>query len=178
MRIDPKYFNLFIAACAAVTLVVIVFGTIKYSRSQITDFKETMETVRLDTVSFKTYSGPDSLHVSRHTGRPVIIQFWSTWSDKSLEVNKNIEEIRKENPRLDVIAAAVRDGDEQVREYIDSNDFGFYYVEGTPFFQEVLVPGVPSQILIDENGKLFSVQVGDDSKALSMQLNILLQNGD
>src|SRR5690554_7478083 len=112
MRIDPKYFNLFIAVCAVITLVVIVFGTINYSNNQVADFRENLEMVQLDTLSFKSYSSSDSLHLSHHSGNPVVIQFWSTWSDKSQDVNLRIEEIRKENPELEVIAAAVRDGDE------------------------------------------------------------------
>ncbi|MEX2346432.1 MAG: TlpA disulfide reductase family protein [Balneolaceae bacterium] len=176
MRIDPKYFNLFIAVCAVLTLIVIIYGTINYSRNQVADFKENLETIQFDTLSFSTYSGSDSLHVSHYKGNPVIIQFWSTWSGKSLGVNRNLEMIRKNNPRLTVIAAAVRDGDEQIREYIRESDYNFHYVDGTAFFQEIFIPGVPAQILIDENGELFSSHVGDDMEALSGELNNLLQN--
>lgn len=175
MRLDPKYFNLFIAFCALITIVVIVYGTINYSKNQAEDFRDNIAEVQLDTLSFKSYTG-DSLSLSHLKGDPVVIQFWSTWSGKSLDVNSQLEEYRKNNPGLKIVAAAVRDGEEQVRDYIQSKDFDFIYVEGTDFFQHLLVPGVPSQIFIDENGMLFTVQVGEDSAALSDKLNRLLRN--
>lgn len=174
MRIDPKYFNLFIAFCAFVTIIVIIYGTINYSRNQASDFRDRMNSVRLDTLSFKSYSEADSLYINEYEGSPVVIQFWSTWSGKSLEVNNHLEAARKENFRLVVIAAAVRDGEEKIMEYIHSNDHNFQFVEGTELFQDLLVPGIPSQIFINENGELSSVQVGDDQREFSRKLDILL----
>jgi hypothetical protein len=45
------------------------------------------------------------------------------------------------NSELFVIAAAVRDGEEQILEYINSHPYDFAYVDGTKFFQSVYVPG-------------------------------------
>lgn len=177
MRLDPKYFNLFIGICAVITLVVIVFGTMNYSQNQILDFKESISEIQLDTLSFNQYTSEEILQLVDLKGEPVIIHFWSTWSSKSKEVNLFLDQYHESHPNLNIIAAVVKDGDEQVQEYINNQSFDFIFTNGTLFFQELLVPGVPSQILIRSDGTLFDIQVGDDTDALRERLDKLMQNG-
>lgn len=177
MRLDPKYFNLFIAICALLTLIVIVYGTINYSNKQATEFSENLEAVRLDTLSFSRFASDEIVSLAEFEGEPVIIQFWSTWSGKSIGVNRFLDNYTGENPSLRVIGAIVRDGEEQVAEYLSENNHSFIFVEGTEFFQELLIPGVPSQILVNRSGTLFDSQVGDDIDALRIKLDSLLRDG-
>ncbi|MDX1590822.1 MAG: hypothetical protein R3283_02600 [Balneolaceae bacterium] len=177
MRLDPKYFNLFIAVCALLTLIVIVYGTINYSNKQAGEFRENLEAVRLDTLSFSRFNSDEILTIAELQGEPVIIQFWSTWSGKSIGVNHFLDEYNDVHPSLRVIGAIVRDGDQQVNRYLSENNHDFIIVEGTEFFQEILIPGVPSQILISPSGELFDSQVGDDIDGLRTKLDSLLQNG-
>ena len=174
MRLDPKYFNLFIAVCALLTMLVIIFGTIMYSNKQESDFRKSLADVRLDTLSFSAYSHEaDSLIADDFKGSPTLIQFWSTWSEKSLAVNRFLENTHQNYPELTIVAAAVRDSDELIMEHINSTSNDFIYVHGTPFFQVLLVPGMPSQILLDRDGKYFDAQVGDDTTALREKLDRL-----
>ena len=177
MRLDPKYFNLFIGICALLTLIVIIYGTINYSNKQATEFRENLEAVRMDTLSFSRFGSDQVLELADLQGEPVIIQFWSTWSGKSISVNRFLENYKGENPSLRVIGAIVRDADEKVSEYLAENNHGFIIVEGTGFFQELLIPGVPSQILVSRSGTLFDSQIGDDIDALREKLDSLLQDG-
>lgn len=174
MRLDSKYFNLFITICALLTLLVIVFGTINYSRQQIAGFREDIERIRLDTLSFQSYTEVDSVQLTSLTGRPVLIHFWSTWSGKSQLMNEQIHSYQSDHPKLQILAAVVKDGEEQVNRYIRENRYDFNYVDGTPLFQELLVPGVPSQILIDKTGRLFSVHVGNNDKTLFEELDRMI----
>jgi hypothetical protein len=178
MRLDPKYFNLFIAICALLTLIVIVYGTINYSNKQAGEFRENLEAVQLDTLSFSRFGSDEILTLAELEGEPVIIQFWSTWSGKSIGVNRFLDEYIDVHPSLRVIGAIVRDGDEQVSRYLAENNHDFMIVNGTEFFQELLVPGVPSQILVSRSGNLFDSQVGDDIDALRSKLDSLLQDGE
>ncbi|MDZ7757611.1 hypothetical protein [Rhodohalobacter sp.] len=174
MRLDPKYFNLFIAICALLTLIVIVYGTISYSNNQELDFRESLRDIRLDTLSFATYANQkDSLFADDFKGSPTMIQFWSTWSGKSLSVNRFLEKNQQDYSGLTIIAAAVRDSDELILDHINSTSNDFIYVEGTSFFQTLLVPGVPSQIFLDSDGKYFDAQVGDDTTAIREKLDRL-----
>ncbi|PWN06352.1 TlpA family protein disulfide reductase [Rhodohalobacter mucosus] len=177
MRLDPKYFNLFIAICALLTLIVIIYGTINYSNQQALEFRDNLEAVQLDTLSFNRFNSDEIISLTQFEGEPVIIQFWSTWSGKSIGVNRFLDEYIDVHPSLRVVAAIVRDGDEQVSRYLSENNHDFIIVQGTEFFQEILIPGVPSQILISRSGTLFDAQVGDDIDALRTKLDSLLRDG-
>jgi thiol-disulfide isomerase/thioredoxin len=176
MRLDPKYFNLFIAVCALLAFLAIIYSTIRYSQKQVLDFEENIAAVQLDTLAFKSFAVSDSLFLKDKVEEPVVIQFWSTWSGKSLAVNEFLDEFSMANSELFVIAAAVRDGEEQILEYINSHPYDFSYVDGTKFFQSVYAPGIPSQILIDRRGELFETQIGDDIDALREKLTRLLED--
>jgi thiol-disulfide isomerase/thioredoxin len=177
MRLDPKYFNLFIAICALLTLIVIVYGTINYSNKQAGEFRDNLEAVRIDTLSFDRFSSDEILNMAELEGDPVVIQFWSTWSGKSIAVNRFLDEYTLENPSLKVVAAIVRDDEQKINEYLSAQSHNFIVVEGTDFFQQILVPGVPSQILISRSGDLFDSQVGDDIDNLRNKLDSLLNDG-
>lgn len=174
MRIDPKYFNLFIIICAVIAVIVITLSTIRYSNKQVFEFQHNISEIQLSTLVFRSYLQPDSVHISDFADRPIVIQFWSTWSGKSNTVNSFLNEYQMQNPHLIVIAAAVRDGEEQILEYIQAEKYDFLYVEGTGFYQQIYVPGMPVQILIDKNGQLFDTHIGDEIQNLKIKLNSLI----
>lgn len=174
MRIDPKHFNKFIAFCAAITVVVVIYSTIHYSQKQTADFQNRIDEVNFKNLSFYSYSEQDSLRVNDLEGRPVIILFWSTWSGKSQSVNQFLLEYSNQNEDLYVVAGSVRDGESQIMEYIDSNRYSFHFIEGTDFFHSLFVPGMPTQILLNRDGTLHSTHVGDDLETLQKKLNILI----
>src|SRR5690554_3746152 len=145
MKIDPIYFNRFIAGTALLTAVIIVFSTIRYSQKQTADFKQTISEVSFADILFQDVNG-DSLNIPEITnGRPAVISFWSTWSEKSHEVNLFFEEYQQDNPDIIIVAASVRDDDSLIRNYISEHQFSFKYINGTDFFQEKLFPGLPAQ---------------------------------
>lgn len=176
MRLDPKFFNKFIAICAIITFIAIIFFTIRHSQSQVRDFKSNIENVQPDTLSFYSYSMPDSLYLSELKGGPAVIQFWSTWSGRSHGVNLILEEFKAHFPEMTVLAAVVRDDETLVREYIANHSFPFHFVDGTDLFHNVYAPGVPSQIFINSEGQLADFHIGDNEKAVRDKLNQLLQN--
>lgn len=173
MRIDPKYFNRFIGICAAITVVVIIYSTIRYFQRQVTDFENNAIAIQPDTLSFRSFSNQDSLYLNQLPDQPAIIHFWSTWSDKSMEVGDFLQSYNDEN-ELIVIAAAVRDGDKQVLDYIENQPDTFLFVEGTDLFQSLMAPGLPSQIFIDRRKQVFDTHVGNDTTEIRKKLEQLL----
>ncbi len=159
MRIDPKYFNRFIGICALITAIVIIYSTIRYSQSQVTDFESNVSEIIPDTLSFRSFSAQDSLHLSEIENRPVILHFWSTWSGKSMDVGEFLHDYSDAHESLVVIAAAVRDGDEKVKEYIAQHPRPFLFVEGTAVYQSLLAPGMPTQIFINREKEIFDIHV-------------------
>lgn len=174
MRIDPKYFNRFIGICALVTVIIIIYSTIRYSQRQVTDFESNVSEIVPDTLSFRSFSTQDSLHLKDIEDRPVIIHFWSTWSDKSIEVGEFLNRYSTNHDSLVVIAAAVRDGDELVEEYIAQTHRPFLFVEGTDVYQSLLAPGMPTQIFITGEKEVFDIHVGNDTTVIEKKLNRLL----
>jgi len=174
MRIDPKYFNRFIAICAAITVVVIIYSTFRYFQRQITDFNNNVSEIQPDTLSFRSFSNTDSLYLNNLPDQPMVIHFWSTWSDKSIGVGDFLRTYAEGGNQLIVIAAAVRDGDEQIRDYVNDQSGKFHFVEGTDLFQSVKTPGLPAQIFIDRRKQIFDTHVGNDTTEIRTKLDRLI----
>lgn len=174
MRLDPKYFNLFLVICAVVTAFAIVFGTFSYISNQRDIFKSEIKNTDLSDWNFKQYSAPDSLSIDQFKGTPIVILFWSTWSDKSKEINQKIQ--NDYNDRPVIIAAAVRDGDQQVLDYMEANNYSFKYIDGTSFYHDLKVPGVPSQLFINSDGEIVDQHVGQDMEQLDQKIRQLTSN--
>lgn len=174
MRLDPKYFNLFLVICAVITAIAIVLSTFHYASEQQETFREELENADLSDWKFRQYMRDDSLSVSEFAGSPVVIHFWSTWSDMSLELHSTFKEIKEENPQLVILAAASRDADKKVEEYIGQTSYDFIYVDGTPIYQDLMVPGLPSQIFVNRQGRIESQNVGKDPEAIRSKVNELI----
>jgi len=176
MRLDPKYFNLFIAVCAVITLIVIVYGTISYVSQQEEEFEAGLIMIEPGEIDMAYIMNSDSLSAGDLAGKPVIIQFWATWSGKSTSMHGTLESYMIENENLAVVAAAVRDDNQKVRGYISDNDYPFVYTDGTDLYHRVKAPGVPSFIFIDSKGGVSGYLVGNDESALQKKTESLLSN--
>lgn len=174
MRIDPKYFNRFIGVCVLIAVAVIIFSSIRSSQRKEAVFEKNALALQADTLSFHSFSQQDSLFLDDIPNQVMIIQFWSTWSDKSAEVNRFLKSYADNHPNLLIVAAEVKDGNEEVSEYIDNHDFPFHFVEGTDLYLALETPGVPSQILINREKEITGINVGNDTLAIEKKLNSLL----
>src|SRR5690625_7837742 len=77
MRIDPAYFNRFIAWTALLTAVIIVYSTVRYNQKKASDFEQTLSQLSFADIRFQDMQG-DSLTLGEMTGgRPAVISFWS-----------------------------------------------------------------------------------------------------
>lgn len=191
MRLDPKYFGRFMAICAALTVVVIAWSTFRYQNSQERTFRSNLEQVDLDQFHLHymrdpgsipemadpdSVSEPDSVQLSELIGSPLVIDFWATWSDRSRSVHRELGQLVQKYPDLKVLAVAVRDGDSQIRSYIEAQAYPFIWLTGTDLYHELQVPGVPSLIFLDSAGEVFDYQVGEDPVALVQKIESLLQH--
>ena len=174
MRLDQKYFIPFLLICAAITAFVIVITSLNYASNQRETFREEITETDLNEWKFYHYASGDSLTVSQFEGSPVIVHFWSTWSDLSLELNSLMRDLKAEYPELIIVAAASRDAPRLVKQHIEGTDFDFYYLDGTELYQELMVPGLPSQLFINRNGVIVDQNVGKDVEAIREKTRQLL----
>lgn len=176
MKLDPKYFNLFIACCTIVALLLIAYGTIAYHQKQEKRFLDNVGQTDLDSYFLPSMTEQDSLGLSSFEGAPVVIHFWSTWSRKSQNVHSLLHELVEMYPELTILAAAIRDDDELVQDYIRQNRHPFIYVNGTPLYHDLQVPGLPSQILLDRDGRYYASQIGEDDEKLKELIEFFLDH--
>jgi len=174
MRLDPKYFNLFIGICAIITFFVILYSTFRYVDNQEDLFEETVHQIDIENRKLAQINHMDSLRVGDLKGNPVVIDFWATWSGKSKHMHKILSEIAARNPDLKIVAASVKDGEELIKQYISETDYPFIYVDGTELFHNLQVPGIPSQIVLKRDGTVSDMQVGEGAGELSEKIELVL----
>lgn len=175
MRLDQKYFIPFLLICAALTAIVIALSSLNYASNQRETFREEIEEIDISEWKLYHYESGDSLSISQFEGSPVIVHFWSTWSELSLELNNTMGTLQSEFPDLIVVAAASRDAENLVEEHIQSTEFDFVYLDGTPIYQELMVPGLPSQLFINSNGTIIDQNVGKDVEVIRTKAIQLLK---
>lgn len=174
MRLDQKYFVPFLLICAALTAIVIIVGTLNYASNRQKTFREEIEQTDLSNWKLYHYESGDSLAISQFEGSPVIIHFWSTWSDLAMELNSVMDNLKNEYPDLVVVAAASRDAPELVEQHITGTNYHFTYLDGTPLYQELMVPGLPSQLFVNRAGKIVDQNVGKDVETIREKTRQLL----
>lgn len=176
MRIQQKYFNKFIGICALITVIVIIYSSISRSQQQFTDFENSISEVQADTISFRSFSDTDSLHISDLPNQPLVIHFWGTWSDKSVEVGNFLKSYIDNQNDLIVIAVSVKDADESVKAFLNENPADFHFVKGTDLYESIKVPGMPTQIFLSSNKQIFDTHVGNDTTEIKNRLDQLLNS--
>lgn len=176
MRIDPKFFNRFMIFCALITMVVIVYSTIRYTSTQQREFKENAIAKEFNSLTLPGFAGDEDLDLSSLNGNPYVIHFWSTWSGMSIDMNHHLDMLYRQSPHVTIVGAVVRDGDEQIRSYRTENPHPFHFVDGTDLFHELKATGVPTQIFINSNGEAVDVQIGRDEEKVSELFRNLVEN--
>ncbi|MEX0929795.1 MAG: TlpA disulfide reductase family protein [Balneolales bacterium] len=159
--IHPKYFNKFIAFTGLLCLIAVAWTTILYVDNQQDRFEERLgDGSAVRNLAFPGIASGDSIRISAYRGSPVILDFWATWARQSSRAHRKLAELQQEHPGLVVIAASVKDSDKYVGEYLSDHDYDFIYADGTQAYQDLLVPGVPTQLVFDSKGVLQQIFVG------------------
>lgn len=162
MRLDQKYFVPFVIVCTLIGALLIGVSTYYFQKNKENQFLERVQQTR----SLETYKLPlefsgDSLQVSQFKSKYTILNFWASWSDFSSQMHESLSELSQKNPgQITVIAASVRDGIEQVDDYRKKTNYPFKFVEGTPLYDSLKIPGVPANIIFDSRKRVIDVQVG------------------
>lgn len=162
MRLDPKYFNTFLAIVAVIAALFIAYFTISSQQNKRSDFKERItQQDSLQTVFWPRVEVSDSLKITDFSDRFVLLHFWSNWSDASINNHRQLTRLKQEyGEQLAVIAAAVGLREEEALSYVKEHDFPFYHVAGSQQFSSFNIPGVPANLLYAPDGRLEYVSLG------------------
>ncbi|MCP9292931.1 TlpA family protein disulfide reductase [Gracilimonas sediminicola] len=159
MRLEQKQFVPFMVAVAVITMLVIVFSSFNFERKQRTRFNENIATSdSLQIMPLRVLNSADSTSVANQKGNTALLVFWASWSDKSISMLDEIQKYTLENDSLVVLAGLVKDAEESLPEVPEYP--GFTYLDGTHLFNHLKVPGFPSYILFDKDGRIITSQIG------------------
>jgi hypothetical protein len=176
MRIDPKYFNVFLVIVAVIAASLIAYFTMSNRTAEKAAFKDRMFAQdSLKTVWWQKVQSPDSLRITDFQGQFVVVDLWSNWSDASLESHQSLAEIHRQYPdTLTVLAAAVGMQEKEVLDYINKNRFPFHFVAGSKHFSDFYVPGLPAQMIYNPKGNLEQIFLGYSGESQYDSLKTLI----
>lgn len=162
MRLDPKYFNTFLAVVAVIAVLFITYFTISSQQNKRSDFKKRIvQQDSLQTVYWPLVETSERIRIADFSDRFVLLHFWSNWSDASIDAHQRLTKLKREyGEHLAVIAAAVGLQKKEVLSYAREHDFPFHYVAGSQQFSAFNVPGVPTSLLYAPEGALEFVLPG------------------
>jgi len=179
MRIDPKYFNKFVLVAAIAAAALIAYFTIFNKMSREKDFRRTVQ--QADSLRYRPLPvvfNPDTVHLVDFEGNYVVLTFWASWAPNINEEHKYLAGLKETyGDRLEVVAAAVEDTKEDLRSYMRGYDYPFTFVEGNKLFQDLHVPGLPSQIVFRPDGSILFMNVGFPESTVYLPLEHALKNG-
>ena len=168
MRIDPKFFNHFMVVVAVFCIIAIIFASFLYIGKQEQRFLNRLDQRSLNELVFTNDRG-DTLQIVPE--RTVVILFWSTWSERSLDMLEDLYRWHDEYPQFKVVSAYVKDAAEFASVHDRPGADHFTLVNGTGAYQELRVPGVPSAIIFSAESDILHTQVGTKEQPVWHELS-------
>ena len=170
MKLKQKYFIPFMGIGAVITMIFIVYASFDFKSEQEENFRNnTNEFESLLTDSHPYMSSSDSLRLSDLKGKRVIVLFWASWSERSAEIMVEFD-ILANNKGYQVVGAVVKDATETAELMIPNHNF--LYIDGTKMFNDLKVPGIPSYIVLDEEGNVLNSFVGYQKGAVEQVIQL------
>lgn len=159
MKLDNKYFPVFMLGVAIFALIIIVWSSLNHRQKAYDRFVESASTNdSLLTQTLSVVESDDELSLNTFSGKKVIVVFWSSWSDKSKLMLEELSAFKDQTTNLEIVASVVKDATDS----FELADFppNLVYVDGASLFNQLKVPGIPSYIILNENGDYLYAHVG------------------
>ncbi|MDE0685949.1 MAG: redoxin domain-containing protein [Candidatus Poribacteria bacterium] len=113
-----------------------------------------------------------------YRGKVVLLDFWGAWCGFCIEEMPNLKRVYDtyKDQGFDIIGVSLDDEESELRDYIKENDIRWRQVfsgkawRDDPLAQQYNITGVPSQWLIDRDGKLITHKArGEELEQLVME---------
>ncbi|MFW6348436.1 MAG: TlpA family protein disulfide reductase [Cyclonatronaceae bacterium] len=167
MRIEQKYFVPFMLAVAALCIVLITYFNFRSAGQQQQHFTERVGDGRaLYEHTYPQYFKDDGISpqtIAAQDSAAVALLFWGSWSDRSAEALRTLQQVAAtDSLKLRIFAAAIKDGEDFIREVEQQTppEVPVFFVEGDEIYNELKLPGLPSLIVFDADGGLHGARYG------------------
>ena len=113
-----------------------------------------------------------------YRGKVVLLDFWGVWCGFCIDEMPNLKRVHAtyKDQGFDIIGVSLDDEESALRDYIKENDIQWRQIysgerwENDPLAQQFKITGVPSQWLIDRDGKLITHKArGEDLERLVVE---------
>lgn len=149
---------------AVLTAIAIVFSSLQHKETQEKRFvKAIAESDSLLIKPLRLLDRSGDIQLADFKGSDLVVVFWATWSEKSNMLLDEITLLKDEHDNFNVVSAVVLDAEETIN--MGSLNKRFIHVDGASFYNDLKVPGIPSYIVIDENGNVLNAHVGYQENA-------------
>ncbi|HLR26390.1 MAG TPA: hypothetical protein VK112_11025 [Fodinibius sp.] len=179
MKLDPKYFNSFLAVVAVVAAAIIIFFTINSQESKRAAFKRRIvQQDSLKAVPWTTIESSDSLRIEDFKDQYVLLQFWSNWMDNPELIHRKLVKLQDASKaKLAILSAMVGFKREEAVGYVEQQNLPIAFVVGSTQFSSFGVPGVPAYLLFSPENEISFISFGELNKSQLDSLRSLVAGG-
>lgn len=153
-----------------IVVLIIITGTWYFTNQQQTQTTEPGEQ-NVETGTETGLMAPDftlenlsgkEVSLSDFRGQKVFLNFWASWCPPCKQEMPDIQKLYRENDNVKVLTVNVQESKDTVFDYMMSNNYSFSTLLDTngDIGSRYLVRGIPTTIIIDENGIILSRQSG------------------
>lgn len=136
--------------------------------------EETLQLINeaLENAVFSTLQG-DKVTLEDFRGKVILIDIWETWCTPCIVSKPTLQKLVDDYPDIFMVLAvspSYMDTPEQVREFVNSNDYSFTYVFGQQFSMDMGVQSIPFKIYVDPKGKFITAVPGSHGPERDYQI--------
>lgn len=123
-------------------------------------------------VAVPRLSGPGDISVGRPSARPTVVNLWASWCGPCKEEMPAVQRFSAANPEVRVVGIAIDDSRDAARQFAREVGVGFPlgFDADDRIGDGYAVSGLPTTLLLDQQGRLASTWAGPVTQADLEQL--------